>query len=46
MILIEFKFRISYLFSRIILKQRNLNQIGHCLTGHNQILHYFLIEIH
>ena len=35
-ILIKFKIRISQLIAKI-LKQRSLNQITHCLTGHNQI---------
>ena len=31
------KFRICQLIAKILLKQRGLNQIRHCLTGHNQI---------
>ena len=34
---IKFKIRISQLIAKIIFKQQSLNQIRHCLTGHNQI---------
>ena len=33
----KFKIPISQLISKFLLKQRSLNQIRHCLTGHNQI---------
>ena len=39
----KFKIRISQLIAEVLLKQLNLNQIRHCLTGYNQIcLHVFL----
>ena len=34
-ILIKCKIRISQLIAKILLKQRRLKQIRHCLTGHN-----------
>ena len=36
-ILIKFKIRISQLIAKILIKQRSLNEISQCLTGHNQI---------
>ena len=42
--MIECKIRISQLIAKILLKQWSLNQIGHCLTGHNQIWHHFFIK--
>ena len=33
----KFKIPISQLIAKILPKQRKLNQIRHCLTGHNQI---------
>ena len=33
----KFKIRISQLIAKMLLKQQSLNQIRHCLTGHNQI---------
>ena len=36
--------RISHLITKILLKQRSLNQISHCLTGHNQICHQFFYQ--
>ena len=36
-ILIKFKIRISQLIAIILFKQQSLNQIRHCLKGHNQI---------
>ena len=33
----KFKIRISQLVDKILLAQRSLNQIRHCLTGHDQI---------
>ena len=33
---IKFRICISQLFDKILLKQRSLNQIRHCLTGHIQ----------
>ena len=33
----KFKIRISQFIAQILLKQQSLNQIRHCLTGHNQI---------
>ena len=46
-ILIKFKIRISQLITKILLKQRNLNQIRHRLTGYIsmtfriQIFHFY-----
>ena len=37
---IKFKIRISQLFAEIEFKQRSLNQIRQCLTGHFQIWHH------
>ena len=36
-ILIKFKICISQLITKILLKQRSLNQIRHCLRGHFQV---------
>ena len=41
-ILIKFKIGIFQLIVKILLTQRSLSQIRHCLTEHNQILHHFL----
>ena len=38
----KFKIRLSQLSSKILIEQGSLNQIRHCLTGHNQIWHHFL----
>ena len=32
-----FRIRISQLISKLQLKQQSLNQIRHCVAGHNQI---------
>ena len=32
------------MIAKILLKERSLNQIKHCLTGHNQIWHHFFIK--
>ena len=37
---LKFKIRIFQLINKILLKQRSLNQIRHCLTGHNQTWHH------
>ena len=34
---IKFKIRISQLIAKLLLKQQSLNQIRHCVVGHNQI---------
>ena len=39
---IKFKIRISQLIAKILLKQRSLNQIRHCLTGHIQSWYHLL----
>ena len=39
------KIRISQLIAKILLKQRNLNQIRHCFTGHIQIWLNFFDQI-
>ena len=41
---IRFKIRISQLIAKILLKQQSLIQIRHCLTGHIQIWHNFLLS--
>ena len=40
----KIKIRISQLIGKILLKQWSLNQIRHCLTGHNKIWHHFFIK--
>ena len=37
----KFEIRISELIPKILLEQRRLYKIRHCLTGHIQILHIF-----
>ena len=43
-ILIKRKIRFSQHIAKILLKQQNSNQVRHCLTGHNQILHHFIYQ--
>ena len=40
----KFKIRFSQLTATILLKQRRLSHIRHCLTEHNQIWHHFFIN--
>ena len=40
----KIKSRISQLITKVLLKQRSLNQIRYCLTGHNQIWHHFFLS--
>ena len=40
-----FKFRISQLIAKILLKQQSLNQIRHCLTGHQFYINHKAINL-
>ena len=42
---IMFKFRISQLIAKILLKQQSLNQIRHCLTGHQFYINHKAINL-
>ena len=41
---VNFKIRISQLISKILLRQRILNQVRHFLTGHIEFSHHFFYQ--